>query len=96
MPHETTPIEPPAMQDQPMGQDAMSKAIFDYIKLHFFPADDIPDSLGLTTMELFERISQLYPDPPFDGQYLAQWLQGNGYRFADMGDLKFVWLIKSA
>lgn len=84
------------IQEQPMQQGALMKSLFDYIKMNFVPAADVADSLNLTTMELYERIKQLYPEPPFNAAYLAEWLQGNGYRFADLGDLKFVWLIKAA
>lgn len=99
MPNEFEPnLEPPdqwSIEDA-LKKDALVQAIFNYIKLHFYPAEDVQDCLNLSTVEIYERICGLYPDPPFDAGYLAQWLQGNGYLFRDMGDLKFVWLIKAA
>jgi hypothetical protein len=86
--------EAPATTGPSPDTDPLTNAILQYLKLNYEPAADQSQGLNLTTAELYDRITAIHPTPPFDQLFLALWLQQNGFRFADMGDLKFVWLIK--
>ena len=78
----------------PLAEDPLAHAVKQYIKEHYEPAVSVADnSLNLTTQEIMERIQSIYPTS-FDASDLAHWLQQQGFTFADMGDMKFFWLIK--
>lgn len=85
--------------DQPEiapGSSPISKLLMNHIRLNYQPATHVRDSLNLTTQELYERLQRFNPHLDFGPDWLANELLAMGYQVADMGELRFVWLMKEA
>lgn len=80
----------------PPVEDGLAEKIKNFIKENYEPVASAAEAnVRVTTNELLQSIERIYPDSPFTGQELAQWLHELGFQFWDAGNLNWEWLLKT-
>lgn len=74
---------------------ALLEHIKNYLYQNYEPAATVAEaSIMMSTKEVYEAIYRLYPSKNFDVEMISNWLQDGGFKFADMGNLRFEWLLR--
>ncbi len=75
--------------------DALIVEIQNHFRLHYEPATELSDcEMHISTTAVYNKLQALFPSPYYGPADVATWLKQLGYRWIDVGGLKFEWLIK--
>lgn len=83
-------------EDIPIPEDPLLERMKRYILDRYEPVTNMNEtSITMSTTEIFESIGSLYRNEVlFSKDQLARWLDEKGFRFIDMGKMRFEWMLK--
>lgn len=89
---------PPPPAPKPPDTDWLMQSLYDFLRKNYQPttekeAGNADQVEYLTTLELYEKLQHIYPDPPEGPNALAHWLHQEGFTYT-LTDQKIYWLLK--
>lgn len=77
-------------------EDPLLMNIMQTIREHYQPPTSQCDATTtMSTNEIYDAVRALYPNESVvTKEYIAKWMNEQGYTFIDTGKMRFEWLIK--
>ena len=69
--------------------------IKNFLLQNYQPATDPAQALMMSTTDVFNAVQRLYPSESYRPEDIALWLHDGGFKFYDVGSLRFEWLMQA-